>query len=265
MQFAKPLLAAVTLAPVAIGSDLVIFFERGGAYGTPRELHSLETETGTTAPLSVVDKHVRLTSLTTEPSTGAVHAVNWISGVIFTVDLSTGVSTRATAIGFGPGLTGIAEPGPSCRASVYCSAKLNSLGCLPSLAARGASSVSSVSGFVISASHGRNREPGLLVYTVDGGRGAHLFQAGVLCVGPLALRRAPAQSSGGSAPPAVDCSGLYRIDMNAFAAGALGGNPAPQLSVAGTLVHAQWWGRDRGFAAPNDSTLSAGLEYTTCP
>ena len=49
--------------------------------------------------------------------------------------------------------------------------------------------------------------------------------------------------------------------MNASAAGALGGFPAPYLSTAGSVVHCQWWGRE----SPGSSFLTNGLEYTVGP
>lgn len=52
----------------------------------------------------------------------------------------------------------------------------------------------------------------------------------------IGLRKTPAQSSAGSA-----------------------------LLTVGIEVHCQWWGRDRGFAAPCIATLSAGLRYWVRP
>ena len=52
------------------------------------------------------------------------------------------------------------------------------------------------------------------------------------------------------------------LDMSAFAAGQLGGQPLPSLTVPGTQVNAQWWGRDAKW---HGTLLTDALEYTVCP
>ena len=151
----------------------------------------------------------------------------------------------------------------STAAFAYCTAKVNSLGCTPFIASSGASSASATSGFVISGAQVRNNKSGLLFYGFSG-QASFPFQNGTLCVAPPRMRGITL-ASGGTAAPTDDCSGVFTLDMNAFAAGALGGNPAPGLLTAGTGVDCQWWGRDPGFPVPNNTTLSNALEYTVCP
>jgi hypothetical protein len=142
--------------------------------------------------------------------------------------------------------------------SLYCVSKLNSQGCLPVINYEGDPRSSASAGFVVHATQVLNNKSGLLLLGTNG-RAAVPFQAGTLCVN-APIHRTPLVNAGGNLPP-TDCSGVFAIDMNRYAAG----GPLPALSVAGTVVNCQWWGRDSGFAAPNNTSLSAGLEYTVCP
>jgi hypothetical protein len=146
--------------------------------------------------------------------------------------------------------------------SIYCAAKVNSLGCTPSIAFTGVPNVANTSGYVITCTNVRNNKSGLLFYSVNGPTSSP-FQGGTLCV-KSPIKRTPAVNSGGNGAPANDCSGVYSIDFSAFSHGLLGGAPAAALTVAGTQVDCQWWGRDPGFPAPNNTTLSNGLEMILC-
>ena len=90
---------------------------------------------------------------------------------------------------------------------------------------------------------------------LDAGSEAPFFGAPI-CFGPTGIRRSPGVSSGGT----TVCGGAYSLDVNAFAAGSLGGNPSPALRVPGSLVYCRFWGRD-DFLWGGDVQLTDALEY----
>ena len=145
----------------------------------------------------------------------------------------------------------------------YGSPKLTSNGCLPDVSWSGEAQADLDGGFVLTCSNVINQKSGLLFYGLSG-PAAIPFQGGTLNVMPP-TKRSSLVLSNGSPPALSDCSGRFVLDMDAFAAGALGGNPLPELQVVGTRVNAQWWGRDPGYAAPNDTLLSNAVEYTVRP
>ncbi len=144
----------------------------------------------------------------------------------------------------------------------YCTAKVNSYGCIPSIGSSGTSSATAGSGYSIATVNVLNNKPGLYLYS-NAGKAAVPFLGGLRCVN-TPLKRSVAINSGGSPPP-INCTGVYSLDFNAFAVGAMGGTPAPYLTVPGTVIDAQAWGRDSGFPAPNNASLSNGFQFTVGP
>lgn len=135
-----------------------------------------------------------------------------------------------------------------------CAPKLNSQGCVPRLEWIGTPSLGGADDFHVRANSVLNQHPGLLIY---GSSSLALpFQGGTLCV--ESPQRTAGQSSGGSAFPALDCTGSYDFHVsNAF----LGANGFP----AGARVYVQYWSRDTGFAPPDAVGLTRGMHFEVCP
>jgi hypothetical protein len=138
---------------------------------------------------------------------------------------------------------------------------VTSNGCVPAIGSVGFPRPTT-SGFVVTATSMINNKSALLFYGTNG-RAATPFQAGTLCV-KAPIKRTPGTSTGGNPPP-NDCSGSPQLDMNCFASGNCGGTPPAGLHTPGNVIDCQWWGRDPGHLAPNNTQLSDGLEYTVAP
>jgi hypothetical protein len=120
-------------------------------------------------------------------------------------------------------------------ASTYCTAKVNSKGCLPAIRFSGIPSLTVSSPFKIIATSVINNKSGYFFYGYAPKSAA--FQGGVKCVNSP-IKRTPSQNSGGNAPP-DDCSGVLTFDYNKW----LDDGKDPSVS-AGTKIYIQGWYRD---------------------
>jgi hypothetical protein len=124
-----------------------------------------------------------------------------------------------------------------CNSSLtpYCTAKVNSLGCTPQIAAVGTPSATSPAPFLITASNILNNKSGMLIYSLMSA--ATPFQGGTLCVASPLVRTSLVNSGGEIG--VENCSGSHSYDMRARIQSGLD----PNLR-AGTTVYVQWLTRD---------------------
>lgn len=136
----------------------------------------------------------------------------------------------------------------------YCTAKTNSLGCVPAISASGTASATASTPFTITCAQELNHRPGLLFYGANPMLKA--YQGGWLCV-QAPTRRTGLLDSGGN-PGADDCSGTFVFDFNAHI------RSAGDVSlVPGAVVHVQFWSRDPGASA--NTNRSDALRFTIAP
>jgi hypothetical protein len=138
----------------------------------------------------------------------------------------------------------------------YCTPKLNSLGCSPTIFTTGMPSLSGTGqAFRIWSGGVLNQKVGLMLWSRS--PASSPFGGGTLCVAaPIA--RTAAQNSGGSSLPAMECDGFYVFQFT----------PA-MMSQAGLLagddIYSQYWSRDNGFPPPDNVGLTAGVQWEVCP
>lgn len=162
-------------------------------------------------------------------------------------DPSSGVSgTLSTA---GTLLANWSAPAPA----TYCTAKLTSGGCVPSIGTSGTASASAASGFTLAVTQVEPINLGIYFYSTTG-PAAVPFLGGFLCLGG-SITRLPPTGAGGSGP----CSGQYATDFNAYLAA-----NQPGLRAPGQGFWAQCWFRDP--AAPiGQSGLSNAVSFVLAP
>lgn len=137
---------------------------------------------------------------------------------------------------------------------IYCTPKVNSLGCAPLMSYSGSPSLSGPDDLALICTNIRNKVWGSFAWS-QAPNGAP-FNGGTLCI-QLPAKRTGSVSSGGSAKPAKDCSGSYTWPFTQayLAASSLG---------AGTTFYTQYFGRD--FGGTNFTfTLSDAVAVTLLP
>lgn len=149
------------------------------------------------------------------------------------------------------------------KPSTYCTAKVNSGCCLPTISAIGLPKANAALGeeFWLTCDYLVNQQVGMFIYSTAGPNSAP-FRGGFLCL-TAPIRRTQVTPTGGSdaAVFGTDCSGRLAFEFNRLALTSTG---FPELQVAGTTVWAQCWARDRDLAPcfdPNLTQLSGGLEF----
>jgi Tol biopolymer transport system component len=140
----------------------------------------------------------------------------------------------------------------ACSVANYCTAKTNSLGCVPAITSTGGLSLSGSDDLHVLGANVLSRQNGLLVWGLR--PRAYVSLGGYLCVAPPFVRTAVLTSNGNAST--VDCSGVYDFHFShAYA--------AANAVAAGSTLYAQFVSRDPG--APGTTGLTDGLRLEICP
>jgi hypothetical protein len=173
---------------------------------------------------------------------------------LFKIDEGTGLATLIGPINGASsmGLLGMSfVSGGVAGPSIYCTAKVNSAGCVPSIDWSGIADVRGPDDFLITCTQVLPEAPGQLLYGF--GQAAKPFQGGFLCV-HLPVFRTPLMVPSGTG----GCDNTVVVDFDAM----IRGLANPEL-VAGATVDAQFMLRDAG--SPRPYSLSNALEFVISP
>lgn len=140
--------------------------------------------------------------------------------------------------------------------STYCTAKTNSLGCVPFLTTNGKPSASSTQPFRIVSNQVLPGEAGFLLY---GSKKANLaFHGGRLCIKAPASRLLPLKVA--KQDGVLPCEGILRSNFNSR----IQSSVDPTLTV-GATVFAQWVQRDPADPAGFGDSFTDGVQFAIMP
>lgn len=187
------------------------------------------------------------------PGSYSLDATNLLANAIRQGETGTGEFWAVDAAGEGA-VSGLTIDVIDCAPTLYCSAKVNSQGCTPTIAYSGSPTMSGPDDFHVTASNVINSKWGVLFWgnTPDNTP----FQGGTICAG-APLQRMDTQYSFGSTS-GNDCSGTYdqHISQGYFNA---------QAFTVGTQVYAQYFYRDPAHLDGTGFGLSNAIDFTVCP
>jgi hypothetical protein len=151
--------------------------------------------------------------------------------------------------------TAVVYSGRPLAPSNYCTAKVNSLGCIPTMGYSGTPVLSSANNFHLLATNVISHKAGMVYWSPEADS-TPVF-GGTRCVGGHGAWRTGFQNSGGTVGQ-TDCSGVFDFP---FTYSYMVGKGIP----AGCTLYAQYFYRDPGFPAPNSVGLTDGLRFTVLP
>jgi hypothetical protein len=170
--------------------------------------------------------------------------------------LDSGVANQVGQIVGNATWVALCDDPPSCCASgpvTYCAAKVNSLGCTPTIGFSGAPSLSGPDNFYVTAANVLSEKTGMLLWSREAN--AVPFVGGTLCVRQPIVRTQHQFSGGGST---TSCNGTFSFHFSqAFMT-------QNQIGASDTL-HTQYWYRDPGFPLTFNVGLTQGLKFSPCP
>jgi hypothetical protein len=250
-----PPLATVRVTNLHLSLSSAPFDVAAGGAFTAQVSATILSGTMTVTPLgsspTVVDLSGNLSAPSPQSGTlSAASGLTLLAPVNVTFDFadpSSGVSGTLSTAGTLRATWSAPQP------EIYCTAKITSSGCLPSIATSGTASAGAASGFVLNVTQVEPINIGIYFYSAVG-PAAVPFLGGFLCLGG-SITRLPPSAAGGAAA----CSGQYSADFNAYLAA-----NQPGLRAPGQHFWAQCWFRDPP-APIGQSGLSDAVHFVLAP